>query len=48
VINLERGLITAATALLIGLVLPLAAVHRWRLNGFGHLDYAYTMCLRAR
>jgi hypothetical protein len=45
VVNLERGLIMAATALLIGLALLLDAVHHWRLSGFGHLDYAYTMRL---
>jgi glycosyltransferase involved in cell wall biosynthesis len=45
VVNLERGLIMASAALLIGLALLLAAVNRWRLSGFGHLDYAHTMRL---
>ena len=40
IVNLERGLIVAAAALLFGLVLLLAAVNQWRLDGFGHLDYA--------
>jgi glycosyltransferase involved in cell wall biosynthesis len=44
-INLERGLIMAAVALLIGLALLVAAVNQWRLTGFGHLDYAQTMRL---
>jgi len=42
-VNLERGLLIALAALLIGLALLLAAVYQWRLTGFGHLDYAYTM-----
>jgi glycosyltransferase involved in cell wall biosynthesis len=44
-VNLERGLIMAAVALLIGLALLVAAVNQWRLTGFGHLDYAQTMRL---
>jgi glycosyltransferase involved in cell wall biosynthesis len=44
-INLERGLIMAAVALLIGPALLVAAVNQWRLTGFGHLDYAQTMRL---
>jgi glycosyltransferase involved in cell wall biosynthesis len=44
-INLERGLIMAALALLVGLALLVAAVNQWRLTGFGHLDYAQTMRL---
>ena len=44
-VNLERGLIVAGLALLIGIVLLLAAVNQWRLTGFGRLDYAHTMRL---
>ena len=43
--NLERGLIVAGLALLVGIVLLLAAVNQWRLAGFGRLDYAHTMRL---
>jgi hypothetical protein len=42
-VNLERGLIIASAALLVGLALLLAAVNQWRLTDFGHLDYAHTM-----
>jgi glycosyltransferase involved in cell wall biosynthesis len=42
-VNLERGLIMAALALLIGLALLLSAVNQWRLAGFGDLDYTRTM-----
>jgi glycosyltransferase involved in cell wall biosynthesis len=45
IINLERGLIIAATALFIGIALLLAAVNEWRLVSFGNLDYARTMRL---
>lgn len=44
-VNLERGLVMAAAALLIGVALLLAAVNRWRLADFGPLDYAQTMRL---
>jgi glycosyltransferase involved in cell wall biosynthesis len=44
-VTLERGLIMASGALLIGLALLLAAVQQWRLAGFGPLDYARTMRL---
>jgi hypothetical protein len=44
-INLERGLIMAAIALLTGLALLALAVNQWRLTGFGDLDYAQTMRL---
>jgi glycosyltransferase involved in cell wall biosynthesis len=44
-VNLERGLITAAVALIIGLALLLAAINQWRSTGFGDLDYARTMRL---
>ena len=42
-LNLERGLMIAAGALIIGVALLLAAVNEWRLTGFGRLDYAHTM-----
>jgi glycosyltransferase involved in cell wall biosynthesis len=42
-VNLERGLILAAGALLFGLALLLVAVEQWRSVGFGNLDYAKTM-----
>jgi len=45
VANLERGLIIAGAALLMGLVLLMAAVNQWRLVDFGPLDYANTMRL---
>jgi hypothetical protein len=45
VLNLERGLILAGGALLIGVTLLLAAINQWRLVEFGHLDYAETMRL---
>jgi hypothetical protein len=45
IINLERGLIIAGAALLIGLILLMAAVNQWWLADFGPLDYAETMRL---
>jgi len=42
---LERGLILSGAGMLLGLGLLLAAVHQWKLTGFGHLDYAKTMRL---
>jgi len=45
VANLERGLLVAIGALLIGLMLLLAAVNQWRVSDFGRLDYAQTMRL---
>lgn len=42
-INLERGIILASMALLIGLLLLLIAVIQWVTIDFGVLDYAYTM-----
>jgi glycosyltransferase involved in cell wall biosynthesis len=44
-LNLERGLIISAGAMLIGLALLLAAVHQWRLADFGSLSYSHTMRL---
>jgi glycosyltransferase involved in cell wall biosynthesis len=44
-VNLERGLLIASAALLIGLTLLLAAVNQWRSVAFGDLDYTQTMRL---
>jgi len=44
-VNLERGMLIAAAALLAGAGLLLAAINQWRLAGFGDLDYARTMRL---
>ena len=44
-VNLERGLLIGAGALLVGVALLVAAVNQWRLAGFGALDYARTMRL---
>src|SRR5438552_9684441 len=43
VVNLEKGLVVAAMALLAGGALLLAAIWQWWLTGFGHLDYAHPM-----
>jgi len=43
VVNLERGLLVAGLAILIGGALLLAAIHQWWLVDFGNLDYAHTM-----
>ncbi len=43
--NLEKGLFVGLGVLLLGAALLLAAVNRWRLAGFGHLDYPQTMRL---
>lgn len=45
IVNLERGLITAAIALVFGIGLLLASINQWRLANFGILDYAETMRL---
>jgi hypothetical protein len=42
-VSLERGLVVAVTAVLVGLGLLLEAINQWRLVDFGHLDYATTM-----
>lgn len=44
-VNLEKGLVVAALAILAGGCLLLAAVRQWWLTGFGNLDYARTMRL---
>jgi len=41
--QLERGLVLALAASLLGAGLLLAGVNDWRLAGFGRLDYAHTM-----
>jgi glycosyltransferase involved in cell wall biosynthesis len=43
IVNLERGLIVAAIALVVGVVLLLLAINSWRSAGFGALNYAETM-----
>src|SRR6266699_1016784 len=43
VVNLEKGLVVAALAVLAGGSLLLVAVWQWWLTGFGHLAYARTM-----
>jgi glycosyltransferase involved in cell wall biosynthesis len=43
IVTLERGLIVAMGALIIGITLLLAAVNQWRLVNFGNLDYGETM-----
>ena len=43
IMNLERGLILAVGACVIGLALLGAAVNMWRRTGFGHLEYSHTM-----
>jgi hypothetical protein len=45
VVKLERGLLLAAITLLVGLLLLPAAGNKWRLVGFGPLDYSHTMRL---
>jgi hypothetical protein len=44
-LNLERGLVLSAAAVLVGLVLLLIALNQWRLVNFGTLDYSATMRL---
>jgi glycosyltransferase involved in cell wall biosynthesis len=43
VVNLERGLVLASAALVVGLVLLATAIYQWYRVDFGHLDYAQTM-----
>lgn len=43
VINLEKGLIAGAVALVVGVVLLASVVNQWRLADFGNLEYAKTM-----
>jgi glycosyltransferase involved in cell wall biosynthesis len=45
IVNLERGLLLATAALLLGLLLMGIAFNRWRLSQFGPLNYAETMRL---
>jgi len=42
-VNLERGLIAAMVALLIGVALLLVAINDWRVTGWGPMDYSRTM-----
>jgi hypothetical protein len=42
-LNMEKGLIGGAVALVLGLALLIGAVGQWSGRGFGNLDYAYTM-----
>lgn len=44
-VNLEKGLVLSVLITISGLALLVAAVNRWRLAGFGELDYASTMRL---
>jgi len=44
-VTLERGLLLAAAAFLVGIVLLLTAINNWRLVEFGQLDYPHTMRL---
>ena len=44
-VNLERGLLAAAAALVAGVVLLLLAVNEWRIADFGRLDYSEVMKL---
>jgi glycosyltransferase involved in cell wall biosynthesis len=43
VVNLEKALVAAGIALLVGVGMLGTAVNIWRQAGFGRLDYAYTM-----
>lgn len=45
IVNLERGLVAAVVALLIGVGLLITAVNEWHAVHFGLLDYARTMRL---
>jgi hypothetical protein len=45
VVTLERSLIVAGGAIVLGGTLLLAAIHEWQLAQFGRLDYAHTMRL---
>ncbi len=43
IINLERGLLLGAAALLIGIGLLIGAIEQWRAADFGRLEYGHTM-----
>jgi glycosyltransferase involved in cell wall biosynthesis len=43
VINLERSLLLGTATFIAGLILLLLAVNKWRMVGFGQLEYAHTM-----
>jgi len=42
-VNLEKGLVIGAVALVAGLALLVVSINQWRVTDFGHLDYAKTM-----
>jgi glycosyltransferase involved in cell wall biosynthesis len=44
-ITLEHGLLAGALCTVIGLVLIVLAINKWRVAGWGHLDYSSTMRL---
>jgi glycosyltransferase involved in cell wall biosynthesis len=44
-VTLERGVVAGLCAVVIGALLLLAAVNRWRVHDFGDLDYTSTMRL---
>ncbi len=43
IINLERGICISVVSMVLGIGLLLFALNYWRLQGFGALNYAYTM-----
>jgi glycosyltransferase involved in cell wall biosynthesis len=43
IVNLEKGLVVSAAALIVGLSLLLVAINEWRVAGFGDLNYAETL-----
>jgi len=45
IVNLERGLLVSVLVILFGIYLLVAAVHQWRMAGFGQLNYSETMRL---
>jgi glycosyltransferase involved in cell wall biosynthesis len=45
VVDLEKGLLAAGTAMVAGALLLVLAINQWRLAGFGDLNYAKTMRL---
>jgi hypothetical protein len=45
IVNLERGLVVAALAMVVGVVLIVVAANSWRATGFGRLEYTETMRL---
>jgi glycosyltransferase involved in cell wall biosynthesis len=43
IVDLEKGLLAGAGAMVVGLVLLVSAMNQWRVRDFGSLDYAHTM-----